>query len=98
MIDALYDDDNDTIMDGLLTDINNRLDQSCGFKKVGRSCWGGTKHPQTSIALAAFNHINADYLRDVIAGADWPEGSAYQLLVKDEEETFFTEWMRKDYD
>ncbi|KOG30083.1 hypothetical protein [Streptomyces resistomycificus] len=57
------------------------------------SGWGGGKHPECAVWAGVLNHADLDALRQRVAGAPWREPHAVQLLIMDQEESFFRLWM-----
>lgn len=57
------------------------------------SRWGGWKWPECEVWAGALNHADLTAVRQRIAEAPWRQPNAVQLLVMDQEESFFRLWM-----
>jgi len=57
------------------------------------SRWGGWKWPECEVWAGALNHADLNALRQRIAESPWRQPNAVQLLVMDQEESFFRLWM-----
>ncbi|MFC9094213.1 squamosa promoter-binding protein 15 [Streptomyces sp. NPDC003737] len=55
--------------------------------------WGGWKYPECEVWAGALNHADLDALRQRIFEMRWRQPNAVQLLVMDQEESFFRLWM-----
>ncbi|MFD8504276.1 squamosa promoter-binding protein 15 [Streptomyces sp. NPDC059687] len=55
--------------------------------------WGGWKYPECEVWAGALNHADLDALRQRIFETRWRQPNAVQLLVMDQEESFFRLWM-----
>ncbi|MFH8656683.1 PQQ-binding-like beta-propeller repeat protein [Streptomyces afghaniensis] len=66
-------------------DLNLLTDQDPG--------WGGWKWPECQVWAGALNHCDLDALRKRVAETPWREPNVVQLLVMDQEESFFRLWM-----
>jgi hypothetical protein len=55
--------------------------------------WGGWKWPECRVWAGALNHCDLDALRRRVAETPWREPNVVQLLVMDQEESFFRLWM-----
>ncbi|MBO8187901.1 squamosa promoter-binding protein 15 [Streptomyces spirodelae] len=55
--------------------------------------WGGWKNPECEVWAGALNHADLDALKERFMETPWREPNAVQLLVMDQEESFFRLWM-----
>ncbi|WP_031521283.1 hypothetical protein [Streptomyces sp. NRRL F-5123] len=60
--------------------------------------WGGWKMPECEVWAGALNHADLPALRTRFARTPWVEPNAAQLMVMDQEESFFRLWMIRDGD
>ncbi|MFG2525700.1 squamosa promoter-binding protein 15 [Streptomyces sp. NPDC048527] len=58
--------------------------------------WGGAKRPECAVWAGALNHADLVALRSRVEAAPWQEPNAVQLLVMDQEESFFRLWMIRE--
>ncbi|MFJ3405256.1 squamosa promoter-binding protein 15 [Promicromonospora sp. NPDC090134] len=58
--------------------------------------WGGWKARECEVWAGALNHADLDALRQRFFATPWREPNEVQLLVMDQEESFFRLWMIRD--
>lgn len=58
--------------------------------------WGGFKSPECDIWAGALNHADLDAVVAKVASLPWGYPAAVQLLLMDQEETYFRLWMWRD--
>ena len=57
------------------------------------SMWGGWKYPECRLWEGAFNHADSDAVVERVATLTWSEPTNVQLLLKDQEQSYFRLWM-----
>ncbi|MPY31150.1 squamosa promoter-binding protein 15 [Streptomyces adustus] len=55
--------------------------------------WGGWKNPECAVWAGVLNHADLDALKQRVFETPWREPNMVQLLVMDQEESFFRIWM-----
>jgi hypothetical protein len=58
--------------------------------------WGGEKAPEAELWGGALNHADLTAVVDRAASLPWREPAQFQLLIKDQEESYFRLWMFRD--
>jgi hypothetical protein len=58
--------------------------------------WGGFKFPECNVLAGALNHAGVQSLVERFASTPWRNANAVQLLVMDQEESFFRLWMIRE--
>ena len=70
--------------------------RGCGFLSLTSSRWGGWKSPECCVWAGALNHADVDALVAHACQMEWTVPLAVQLLIMDQEESFFRLWMFRD--
>lgn len=73
--------------------------RGCGFLSLTTdqdSSWGGWKYPECQVWAGALNHAHLDALLAHVRQLDWTIPAAVQLLIMDQEQSFFRLWMFRD--
>lgn len=60
------------------------------------STWGGTKHPEARLWGGALNHADVGAVVTAFATLPWRVPAAAQLLLQDQEQSYFRLWMIRD--
>jgi hypothetical protein len=58
--------------------------------------WGGWKLPECHVWGGALNHADLDAVVKRVAEMPWDRPGAVQLLIQDQEQTYFRLWMLRD--
>jgi hypothetical protein len=58
--------------------------------------WGGWKNPECEVWAGALNHADLPAVVERIAAGPWRVPAAVQLLIMDQEESYFRLWMIRD--
>jgi hypothetical protein len=58
--------------------------------------WGGWKNPECNVFGAALNHADLDAVIQRVADIHWKHPEAIQLLLMDQEESYFRLWMLRE--
>ena len=58
--------------------------------------WGGWKYPECRLAGGALNHADLAAVVERVRSLNWAYPTNVQLLLKDQEETYFRLWMFRD--
>lgn len=61
-----------------------------------RELWGGWKHPESHVWAGALNHASIPAIIDHIGTLPWTTPAAVQLLIQDQEESYFRLYMWRD--
>jgi len=75
-----------------LKGVGNLTDQMSS----GLSTWGGTKRPECSVWAGVLNHADLPAILARIESMPWEAPGAVQVLLLDQEETYFRLWMIRE--
>lgn len=60
------------------------------------AAWGGSKDPECKVWGGVLNHADLEAVVERFGATEWRHPSAAQLLVQDQEQSYFHLWMIRD--
>jgi hypothetical protein len=62
------------------------------IRQLTNECWGGWKNPECRVWAGVLNHADLSALIEHVGTMPWAHPEAVQLLIQDQEETYFRLW------
>ena len=62
----------------------------------GATRWGGTKYPECTVWVGVLNHADLPAILSKVESMPWEAPGAVQVLLMDQEETYFRLWMIRE--